>query len=385
MSYTIERNVIYQNDKAYAWHSTSNGAFIGNAAFAGDARNSYGNRYNYETGLRFRKLYIPSDATDITASLTFMNATGYIDTVVNTRIYAQKSAHAKSFPLYTPIPGAGYGLMYDDYIARERMPNPIDWDGIDAGGNLESPDIGSLIQALVTEFGGLYYATIVLFWGDIDGRTPVPPAGTSNLIDCRGTVTLSIAFSSEIGIPVRPERNIFDLTETDVQDFTYGLDDVEIRNDVRYLIPHHRYELDVTQSPPVDVPVDFMHLESDALSDQKYGRRTQIMKYHIPNDFGGVATCKANLEKAKEPLLQAKVTIAGENTDNIEKCLKARLSDICQVDIDFLDEDFWVDGITLSAGVVPEMTMALSQKRSSQSLKIARFDVDVFDGTGVFG
>jgi hypothetical protein len=381
--YTVERAAIYATDSATVGCKDIIGGYILGGSVGGhqigDTRNYFGNTYKMESGMRFRKLTIPADAIITVAKLKLIASWNQIDSVVNAKIHIQDGITAKPF-----IASNDSYVTYLDYISRPRLAAEIEWDITEwvPGIVYESPDFSSIIQDLIDANNGLSLAGIVVFWGDLEGLTPAPPAQKANALGW-STSLLHLEFSSAMGIPTRPARNIFSVGETDMQDFSYGLDDIEIRNDVRYLIPHHHYELDRTQTPPVNVPVDFIHVETDGLSDQKYGRRTQIIKWRIPSDWGGIATCKANLEKKKEPLIQAQAKIAGKDDDNIEKCLKARLSDICQVYVDSLVGDFWVDGITLSAGKIPEMILALSEKSLKETLNIFTLDEDVLDGEAV--
>ena len=342
---------------------------------AGDARAYAGNGYKIEAGMRFRKLIFPPDSIFSSAKLKLTASESLIEDVVNAKIHIQDSINAK------PFTGT-----YDDYNARPRLAGEVEWNVSEwvPWTVYESPDLSSIFQGFVEAHNGLQLANMVIFYGDLEGLTPVPSARHANWIQWMTSV-LHIEFSSEMGIPVQMARNNFTLSETEVQDFYYELSDDQISNDVRFLVPHYNTRIDLTQDPPVIVPVDFIYCIGDGLSQQKYGRRTNLIRGRYPSEWGGPAVTKANLEEYKEPRMIARAVIMGKDNATILKCLNTRISDKYHVDIGDVDADFWVDGINLIMDKVPVMTLNLSEIKTKETGKIFTLDEDVLDGEAVLG
>lgn len=353
----------------------------------GDQRWSLGNAMKLESGMRFRNIWIPADASFSEVKITFRPNSVPIYEQVNTKFQLQDAKVAQQFePDET-------GDCYADYIARSRLTNTVTWELLptDWQNNIdtESPDLSSLFTEWVARYGAVKRANIVVFWGDKDGLTPAPPSGQSNIAGAnRDYVSINMKFTSEEEKVVPFERNDWPILDKHISDFKINLEDKEIFNDVRYIVPHTGYRVDYTQTPPVNVPTDTIKIWHDIPSEVKYGRRTKKISWHP--DMGNLYdVCEFALEHYKDPILQGRVEIKGADSERILRCLNTRISDIYGIDSDQaeLTGDFWVNSKSLSmkAGGAPVMTVEVERFRDLSVFKIFEIDIDEIDGEAVIG
>ncbi len=117
------------------------------------------------SGMRFLNIQIPYGATITQAYLRF---TAYSDSgtftniPVVTTITGQLSSYPQPFSTYL------------DYTNRPRTSNTVDWDinqTWSSGQAIQSPDISYVVQEMVQRSDWYQGASVVLFWGDINGLT----------------------------------------------------------------------------------------------------------------------------------------------------------------------------------------------------------------------
>jgi hypothetical protein len=173
-------------------------------------------------------------------------------------------------------------------------------------------------------------------------------------------------------------------------DIKYQLDVQNISNDVRFVFPHYAYRLDYTDpGNPVLMPVDGQIVSVDQDSIEKYGRRTNIIKFCMAGESYWADGCAHTLRRYKEPIPTANITITGSDATNVVDCLSAGISDqntIILTDMG-LNDTFWVDGYTLKVreDMVPTITMNLIEVRDYELLNLFIIDTDLIDSEAVIG
>jgi len=120
--------------------------------------------YGYGCGLRFTNINIPQDATIQSAYLKLRCRVSRSATAVNSRISGDDSDNAATFS------------TKEDFDNRysNRTAARVDWDDIPAWAldvEYTSPDIGSVIQEIVSRAGWLSGNAVALFWEDFDNRS----------------------------------------------------------------------------------------------------------------------------------------------------------------------------------------------------------------------
>jgi hypothetical protein len=317
---------------------------INNYWQAGDERHYFLDGHSIETAGRFRNIYLPADAEIIEASLIFSNGYFSIESHVDSKFSIEDSIAAASFPT---------SGIYANFVARSRLATMVDWNDImSISAPMKSPDIGSLLQGLVDKYGEIDYGSIVIFWGDRDGNTPVPSAGNANLIVVWGipSVKLRVEFESAQVIPQQHRSIYYFFEDSAIADVTYEVSDEKIVNDIRIIVPHATHVLDFTFEPPIWRPVDYTAIFTDDISQEKYGRRTFVNKEAAGN-WGayGPSYCARILKGGSEPVPEMSLRVKADDDATISKLLATRITDKAFVMIDEagLEEKFWIDNKVL--------------------------------------
>jgi hypothetical protein len=333
----------------------------------GDTRNYFGNARYLESACRFRNVYLPVDSVIASAKLLF-EATADIDTVVNSKITIQDSITALSFPI------AG---IYADFVARPRLATEIIWDGITNFGSaqkLETPDFSPLIQGLVDTYGLINLGAIVIFWGDREGRTPIPPAFKANSITAIGygghTFRLRVEFDSAVVIST-PHPSISYLLDN-ISAVKYKLDDRNIINDVRVLIPQ--------------APADYYWARQDKESITKHGRRTKVHSWPGTNAaYYAPALSERQISKCKDPVPTMAAKVIPTTDIELAKHLATRISDKFTIDIDRMGmlNKFWIDSkiLTLETGYITAEYGLTEIMAFDNMQRLFEVDVDRVDDT----
>jgi hypothetical protein len=345
----------------------------------GDRRYYSEKVYNAERAFNFRKVNIPADAEILEAKL-MSTALSDIDDVVNTQISIQDSIAT------LPFPGSG---VYANYTARPRLEATVEWNDISSWGNawkdIQSPNFASLIQSLISLYGAIENGAITIFWGDRDGNTPEPPEGKANFIRFRGVGAMLRVDYEVVNVIEEPFPGIFySFGDSQISDATFEVGEEEVINDARVIVPHHATELDYSYEPPIWVPIDFMVVEADTGSQQKYGRRTRINKEVVGNWFHFASTwCDQTIKDCKEPVPSMTLRILAADDDAISKLLAIRVIDKLLVTIDEagIEHKFWIDDkvLTLETGRILA-TFKLREVTSAENIPgIFEVDVDRID------
>jgi hypothetical protein len=349
--YAIEEPIPGQYDKAWIARDEED-IWQGGIGVLGVGDRRYYNEkvYNAELAFRFRNIDIPADAEILSASLSLL-ALSDIDAVVNSKISIEDSIAALSFP------GTG---VYANFVGRSRLETMVEWNNIASWGNAwadkRTPDFSNLIQNLVSLYGAINKGAITVFWGDRDGNTPMPAESKANFIKAQsigGYAVLHVVFEV-INVIEEPFPGIFyGLGSDQINDATYGVDDENIINDVRVIIPRYEKELDYSYEPPIWKPIDFKVVNIDELSQQKYGRRTRINKEAVGNWLHFASTyCEQTIEDCKEPIPSMTLTIVAADDEEISKLLAIRIIDKLLITVDEagIDKRFWIDSKVLTLG-----------------------------------
>lgn len=383
MRYVMERYSIAvpfpgEYDYATIGHNGTIWAGEISAWYVGDQRWYFGNGRYFESACRFKNIYLPADSVIISATLLF-SANAYIDTLVNSKITIQDSVTAASFS-----PGTA-AAIYADFVGRARLATEVTWDGITNFGTaykLETPDFSSLLQGLVDSYSGINLGKIVIFWGDREGRTPVPPALKANMISATGydghAFKLRVEFDSAEVIP-EPHPSIF-YSLKNISDAKYKLDDKDIINDARVLIPHAGERLDYSVDPPVWVPVDSTFLRRDQTSIDEHGRRTKTLHWAGSNSlFTQASWCEKIIRDKKDPTPEMTAKMIPATDVEIAKHLKTRVSDKFLFDNDSMGmlNKFWIDSKVMTIqGSYVTIDYGLTEITSLENIP-GLFEVDV--------
>jgi hypothetical protein len=307
----------------------------------------------------------------IASAEIYLNMSPNIETYVNSKITIQDSITAPSFASGTSA------AIYADFVGRARLATEILWDGITTGEVItKTKDFSSLIQGLVDSYGLIDNGSIVVFWGDREGRTPVPSATKANHLQASTyNYKLRIEFDSAAVLPT-PHPSVY-YTLKDINDARYIIDD-DITNDARVLRVNVGTRIDYTVTPPVAVPVDFADIRQDAISQKKYGRRT--WKHHwIGGHVDKAPTlCEKRLQRYKDPTPRMKVKVTPTTDTEMVIHLKTRISDkfITDIGVMGMSDHFWIDNKEMSLGEVVECTYDLTQILATENTP-GVFEVDI--------
>jgi len=180
----------------------------------------------------------------------------------------------------------------------------------------------------------------------------------------------------------------------DQADLELTLDDTEIFNDLRVMIPHYYYDLSYIDLgggnyQSVVTWRDLIYQSLDGPSVNKYGRRTKTQKFHVMDASFQEAYCENNKQKYAEPLQKAKAKIIGSDEFKIIQCLNTRLSEQYVLDnpVMELNDTFRVDSIILEIrpNQAPVLSLGLGEVQALELENLFIIDTDLIDGGHVIG
>lgn len=178
------------------------------------------------------------------------------------------------------------------------------------------------------------------------------------------------------------------LVDAELHDLKINLDDTEIRNDLRVLIPHYDYVITYVGEDVDTITYNDLILASiDSDSIQKYGRRSRINRYQIMDQTFQEAWAENQKQRYAEPFYNLEAVIPGTD-DNIAKCLNTKISDQLTVTetTSGINNEYMVDSYTLE--VRPNflsVKLGLRELNAIQQLDYFNIDVDLIDGEAVIG
>jgi hypothetical protein len=158
---TLNLQVASSVDDCFVYWNGSSWALITNNAYQ-DAGYAYSSTHKMGGGMRFQNVTIPGGATITAAYLTLRAAGNRANTAVNSRIKGEDVDDAAAFS------------NYSDYSGRARTAASMDWDNIPAWTaetEYNSPDIKTIIQAIINRPGWASGNDLVIFWDDHDDRS----------------------------------------------------------------------------------------------------------------------------------------------------------------------------------------------------------------------
>jgi hypothetical protein len=176
------------------------------------------------------------------------------------------------------------------------------------------------------------------------------------------------------------------LTTAELQNLKINIDDSEIRNDLRILIPHYDYELNyvgllvdsVTYNDLVLTTVD-----SDSIS--KYGRRTKINKHQVMDKSFQDAWSGMQKQEYAEPFYSLQATLSPEQ---ITKMLTTKISDVLTVTetTSGVNNEYIVTNWVLEARPgITTCTLGLKELDTDQQIDLFWIDTDSIDGDHLLG
>jgi len=182
------------------------------------------------------------------------------------------------------------------------------------------------------------------------------------------------------------------LVDSELQDLTINLDDTEIKNDLRVLIPNYSYsgpwkEFGSIWYAPVLTYHDLVKASLDSESIRKYGRRSKINKYQVMDASFEEAWVENQKQKHAEPYYSLGATIPGIDA-NVEKCLNTKISDVLTVTnaVSGIDNEYMVESYELEIrpGYL-QCKLGLKEMDTDQQLDLFRIDTDSIDGDHIIG
>jgi|GEM_PF-6618378 len=169
----------------------------------------------------------------------------------------------------------------------------------------------------------------------------------------------------------------------DLIDLVLSVDDTEIWNDVRVMVPSYTYTLELLDDGWHKYPVDVVQRNVDSASINKYGRRTKTQKWQVIEQYFAEAYCSGQVLKYKEPMDRAKIKMVGANDANILTGLTARLGQTmtCQVAALDMNHIGYVDHFTLDvdADNIMRIGMNIEELRPLEALYLFHVGIDTVD------
>jgi hypothetical protein len=178
------------------------------------------------------------------------------------------------------------------------------------------------------------------------------------------------------------------MTLDELNNLEVSLDDAEILNDLRVVIPHYFYNIEYDGETPIVTYIDLVGQSVGWESIRKYGRRTKIQKYQVMNAEFEEAYCENNKQKYAEPLQKATAKIIGSTDEKIAQCFGFELSQqhtLVNSDME-LNDTFRVDNIVLEIrDGNPVVTLGLGECGALELINLFVIDTDLIDGENVIG
>jgi hypothetical protein len=117
------------------------------------------------------------------------------------------------------------------------------------------------------------------------------------------------------------------VNDTDLANLELTLDDREIFNDLRVMIPRYGHYWKQVGETTVITWYDLNYQSLDSESVDRYGRRTKLQKFHVMDASFAEACTENSKQKFHDPLQQAKARVIGKDAARILTCLTSKISD----------------------------------------------------------
>ena len=179
------------------------------------------------------------------------------------------------------------------------------------------------------------------------------------------------------------------LSGSNFVDLKTELNEKDVWNDVRVLLPSYDYTLELVGGTWYKYPIT---LEARAVSGEsinKYGRRTKTLNKHIPYKPYAETYCAGEVDQRKEPLTNIELKMIGVDATNIVTILSTAVNDeiSCVLATAGLNSTGIVDSLTLDIDLdqIPRLTMRITDYTTYQSTDLFWIDTDSIDGDHVLG
>ncbi len=182
---------------------------------------------------------------------------------------------------------------------------------------------------------------------------------------------------------------MINLNDDNFINLKYDLDDSEIFNDVRVLLPSYSYTLELTGGIWYKIPIDLAQRATNGESINKYGRRCKTQRTHVIGELFAEAYCKGEVEKYHEPMEKLDISIIGDNDTDILTALTIKMSDeVGYINAEsHLSNTGLLDRIVLDIQLdqVPRLTLDVTEVRPLDLLGWFIVDVDMIESAKVIG
>lgn len=175
------------------------------------------------------------------------------------------------------------------------------------------------------------------------------------------------------------------MNSTELTDLKINLDDTEILNDLRVMVPRYSYDLTWEETGGVYHVTnvnyhDLIHTEIESDSIHKYGRRSKVNKYQVMDDSFKEAWAENQKQRSHEPLYDCDAVMVGQNAINY---LGTKVSDNVTLadSITGINNSYWVDSYVIEArpGRLT-LKLGLKENTATQQLSLFVIDTDLIDG-----
>lgn len=180
-----------------AFVTDGNGSGVWNSAGRFDSANN-----GYGAGLRFPNITIPQGATITAATISGKAKSSGSGANAKTRIRAQAADNPSTFSTASDFKSRVFiSNTPASGVDSSKVTVAVDWDSIAASvadnTTLTSPDISTVIQAIVNRAGWASGNALVLFWDDFDKRTATDGAFRTMADNEQGNpITLTVTWSN---------------------------------------------------------------------------------------------------------------------------------------------------------------------------------------------
>ena len=172
-------------------------------------------------------------------------------------------------------------------------------------------------------------------------------------------------------------------------DLKTELNESDIWNDIRVMLPSYGYTLELVGDIWYKYPVNLQARATSGESQLKYGRRTKTLNKHVPANYYAQSYCEGELAQRKEPICKTYIKLLGIDATNIVTALTARVA----TEISYfyvtagLNATALIDNLTLDIDLdgIPRLTLNLTDKTAYQLADVFWVDTDSIDGDHVLG
>lgn len=111
------------------------------------------------------------------------------------------------------------------------------------------------------------------------------------------------------------------LTAAELIDLKTEINEVDIWNDVRVMLPSYGYTYELVGQQWFKYPINLQARATDGQSINRYGRRTKTMNKHVIYKEYAEAYCEGVLATCKEPIQKINAKMIGSDNSNTVKAL----------------------------------------------------------------